>query len=237
MKRKLVIGIIILQAALFGQRSNSNNFSVSGVFQETILSDRAQLSVRITADGSTLVDATKRVNEKANDIAETLIDGGLSKENVYSSKFRSSSKQIERFVFTDSRVFKVQVSLHITIDDLETLEPTILKLSELEVDEIYNIKYSIKDMDSIKEKASIAAIMNAKENAKKYSEILGVEIGPLVRFEQPSIQINPIDRVSRNQVTVTAERPMPNKKGYLAYLPKPMKVNASVRLTYSLPDE
>ena len=129
---------------------------------------------------------------------------------------------------SSSEDYLTKINISVIVDSLDLLEEIILALSEEDVEEISNIKFSLKDYTHYKEKVRKMAINNAKEKAKKIANEFGVKIKKVIYISTSSFSqgypnpFNPSTKI---------DLPYESSVGFYA---RPIKLSNKIKVVYEI---
>ncbi len=146
--------------------------------------DNAKFSFEITEKGSTLTEAVKKAKTKINLISKSLFKIGLTQNNLRTTLFNSRENFRDKSFWSSKKDFKAQMTVNISIDSLNLLEPAVLRLSDFKPDEISNIKFNLKNYENVKISALEKAIKKAKEKAELLAKNMNTKLGNVMYIEE-----------------------------------------------------
>ena len=158
---------IVMTTGIFGQEfEDEKRLIVSGGAEIMVPADNVNFSFEVTGKGATLNEAVKNAKEKISLISQSLYGIGLKNDNLRTSFFYSNENFGDKPFWSSKDDFKTQMKVVVSIDSLELLEPTILKISEFKPDKISKIKFTLQNYESVKINALETVIKKSKTKSR-----------------------------------------------------------------------
>jgi uncharacterized protein YggE len=170
----------------------SDCITVFGKAEVLASADQADLTFSVTGYGSTLRAAVDDAKEKTKAVSKELFAVGLKETDLKTSRFHSSENYGTKAFLSNKKDYKAAITTQVTITDLDLLESVIFLLSEKEVDTLSDIRFSVKEDESFKQKARRLSVAKAKQKAVELAEPLDLSVGAVATIEeipQPDIQV------------------------------------------------
>src|SRR5437660_3824746 len=188
--------------------------TVSALTQD-IQVNRQNKTIVVTAEDSTTADAeiavlaigyhnyapardvAFRENVRAAEqIAQTLLDGKVSAENIETEKLRLGRAEADETWTEDMKKehrFEAQQSWHVTVPASQA--QTIVDLTvKAEANEVDDVEWSVADPVALQAKASGAALAKARTVAEQMARGLGAKLGELGLCQQSSARCKDVAR-------------------------------------------
>lgn len=127
----------------------------------------------------TVVDYLKSVNVAEKDIKTTT----YSLRPVYEEKCFNDYSGYRRCNSELSK-YKLNQVVEVTIRDFTTIDSIISKATELGVNNVSNLDFSVEDVEKVKNEAKIQAINKIMERAEDISKATGVKLGKIVNISE-----------------------------------------------------
>lgn len=234
MRNIIVILITVLAfAGAYPQEKQEHKLEVSGKAEILAPADQAVFSASVTGFGSTLRGAVEQAKNKAAQISKKLQNLGLKESCLQTSYFYSGENFGGKAFFSSTKDFKASITVNITIDTLPLLEEAILNLSESEVSNISNITFKLKNFESIKEKARIQAIENAKAKALQMAGLLNIKLSSVIDCGEGDAY-QPFYAAGPNPFNTSTDlRALDSERGSGFYA-QSVSINANIRLVYEI---
>ena len=172
--------------------SNVRTLRVTGVGSVTAIQDKTRLSIMLKDSCSTYNDAVTKITESSQILRDTLMSDkcGFVHDDIKTISF--DIKRLEKrydktldtgvkvptyvVTFDPVHVLKVEFS-----NDNKRLSSILEELCKLTVIQpIVDVDYFVSSLDSYKEDALKAAVIDAKNKAKVLAESVGVELGDII---------------------------------------------------------
>jgi len=183
MKTFNLLLILFITANCLSQEILDNHLTVYGKVKVFAKADRATITFNLKGTGSSLKSAFNDAKIQMNKISTALNNVGISEKDISTSFFQSSENYGDKAFLSSKKDYRAIMTVTITTDSLELLEPMVVILSENKVENISNISFDLIDFFNLKKKGLEKAISKAKEKADlickefgiKYSKILSIE--------------------------------------------------------------
>lgn len=167
-------------------RTASGELSVVGEGKVEAPSDAAQVEAGILAEGETVNSVEQKINDVNNKILSALKNLGIPKQDIKTSNY--SINPSYNYEAGTNRItgFNGNATLSIKVKKVEQLSQVISVATDAGANQIYATRFEIENPQKYREKARNLAIENAKEQAKKLANTLGVRLGKIVNIIESS---------------------------------------------------
>ncbi|MCB0482845.1 MAG: SIMPL domain-containing protein [Flavobacteriales bacterium] len=156
---------------------NRGKFIVTyGKVEISVPADYASLSFSVTEKGSSLREALEKTKGRVGQITAALINLGLEKENLSTSKFYSGENFDGKSFFSSKNDYKTEMTTFLKVDSIGFLEEVLLTISDFKPDNISDVSFEISNPEEFKLQALEAAIKKAKEKANLLAKNMDVEL-------------------------------------------------------------
>ena len=178
----LVFSCLSLGNGLAQDSPNSNEIAVIGTAVVSEKADQVSFTVSAEGTGANLKAAVEAARVKVGSITATLLALGFTDSDLTTSKFTEGDNP-SKLLLSSKKDYRAVVEIQIRSNRPESLEETILKLSELKVD-VYNLRYTLKDDFKLTQKALRQAAERATEKADLLATTLKVSISGISSAEE-----------------------------------------------------
>lgn len=144
--------------------------------------DTASINAGISVTNAASVQAAQnQVDTINNKIIAEMTALGIEKKDIQTSNYSvNPNYNYDGVRSIDGYNANAQVS--IKTQQLDLVSQIISKATEAGANEIYGVNFSIDDPSKFREQARDEAIANAKEQAKKLADQLGIELGDITNI-------------------------------------------------------
>ncbi|QQS43529.1 SIMPL domain-containing protein [Candidatus Roizmanbacteria bacterium] len=163
------------------QNMTTTELSVTGEGKVDIVPNTATVDVGVRVNRAATVDAAQsQINETNNAIIAAMQKLGIEKQNIKTSNYSvypSYDYSSGRDVLTG---YDGNVTLSIKTKNVDQISQVISAATEAGANEIQNTRFEVEDPAAYRAEARKKAIDNAKEEAKKLADELGIKLGKVV---------------------------------------------------------
>ena len=244
MRRTIITLLLVcLSGSAFSQTIDGHRLIIIGAVELAVPPDHATFSFSISETEPKLSSAVKNTREKVNLIISSLKKSGLTDENIRTSYFSSGpvydnpsgqysgSRGYERKLIG----YQASISVQIDLDNLSSIESTVIKVSEFEPNSLSNVRFSLKNYEKVKKDALRMAFTKAKEKALILTEEGGCNLGEVIEMDGTSSKtfryeptpFNASYSVETDQIEVDNTSPG-------TFFPGDIKISASVKVTFEI---
>lgn len=166
-----------------------SELSVVGEGKVDVVPDTANVSVGISSEGTTVDQVQKAMNTTNNNIVEALNKIGIAKKDISTSNYSINPT----YDYTEGQKaigYSGNATLNIKTSDTSKLPEVITAATEAGANQIYGTNYSIENPDKYREQARNEAIANAKEQANKLANQLGIRLGKVSNIVESGSNVN-----------------------------------------------
>lgn len=171
-----------------------NVLTVTGEGEIIAKPDTATFTFTVTKDANTMMEAEEMVSTSVASVVEGAKEIGVTEEDIKTVSYSTYPKYkyegytcygCERLA-NEIVGYTVSEQVEIKIRNLENVASLATLMSESKVTNLYGPEFSIYDEDGVRESARSLAIEDAKEQAEKLADDLGVKLGRIVSFSDES---------------------------------------------------
>jgi len=191
--------------------------------------DRATVSAGVVVQGKTAREAMIGNATLMTAVFEELDSAGIPKSNITTNQL-SLQPQYDRRDRNKPTIkgYEARNTVTVKSDDIEQVGPMLDALVRAGVNNINQVRFSIKDPKSALEKARTDAIREAKDKAESMAEAAGVKLGPLLSIQEGGGNIPRPITYARN-ASFSAEASTPISAG-------DQTLSVTVSLSYGIED-
>lgn len=234
----VVLLLLFIGNFLIAQDKKQNQLIVYGEAELKIQTDIANFNFTVKGVGPSLEAAVNVAKDKVKKITNELKGIGLIDKNFSTSFFYSGENRGEKAFLSDNKDFKAEISVGVSLDSLNLLEPSIMVVGSNDPNYISDVGFSLKDNSGYNMKVWEAAGLNAKEKAENLAKEMKFTLGKVLFIEENGKSDGrgalTIRGGRSNDVAYYLEGSMVNKRGAAFYSPV-MVINAHVKVIYELP--
>lgn len=175
--------------------SVSSELSVVGEGKIDVTPDTASVDVGISVTNApSAKDAQVQIDEVNNKIIEAMKSLSVKKENIQTSNYSIYPSMIYE---PDSRKEAVSgyngnVTVSIKIKDTKLTSRVVDEATKAGANQIQGIQFSVENPETYREKARDEAIANAKTQAEKLAQNLGIKLGKVTNIVESGSSQPPI---------------------------------------------
>lgn len=164
--------------------TKSAELAVVGQGKIDVSPDVFYVSAGVVVDNKkTVKEVQDQINNVNNKIINLLKSYGLSKENLKTTNYSINPKySYDKEGNSQITGYSGSVNLRVKVKDLLLLSKIIEGVTLAGANEIYGISYEIDNPDKFQEQARRIAIENAKQQAKKLAQDLGIRLGKITNI-------------------------------------------------------
>ena len=175
---------------------NPNTITVSGKGEMMVKPDIATISMGIEEQAKTVVEANNQAATKMNAALKVLKDAGIADKDVKTTNYNIYPRyDYVKAVYPASNIYypggkqvlagyTVSESVEVKIRDISKAGDILAKVSEIGLNNVSGLNFSVDKEDEIKLEARGVAIDDAKTQAKVLAKQLGVRLVKLVSFSE-----------------------------------------------------
>lgn len=162
-----------------------NTIAITGEGEVVAIPDIALVTLGVITEKSTVSAAQQENTVKMNKVIEKIKSLGVEDKDIKTASYYISSqydwnKDGQR-VF---RGYQVSQSVTVKIRKVDQAGAVLSAATELGVNQISDLSFTVDDMEKVKQEARLKALANAKEKAKALSKAAGVSLGRIISFSE-----------------------------------------------------
>lgn len=170
---------------------------VSGEGEAFAIPDIATFSFSVTENGATVKQAQEKVEAKINAALSDIKEAGIEERDIQTTSYNVYPKYEWQQVYCIQMVgvicppgrnvlqgYEVSQTILVKVRDTEKAGDLVTRVGATGVSNISGLEFTIDDRDSYVQMAREKAIEEAKVNAKKLADDLGVGLGKMLYFNE-----------------------------------------------------
>ena len=201
---------------------------VSATGQANASPDRATVSAGVVQQGRTARDAMASNATLMTAVFDELEAAGIPKSNITTSQLslqpQYDYRDRNKPVITG---YEARNTVTVKSDEIDQVGPMLDALVRAGVNNINQVRFTVKDPKNALNKAREDAIREAREKAKSMADAAGVKLGPLLSMTENSGGFNPQPVFARASVRDVASASTPISAG-------DQTLSVSVNLSYGI---
>ncbi|MAZ41079.1 hypothetical protein CL654_03095 [bacterium] len=206
--KKLITGLLVVLIILFvvmalsglkaygtiGQSVDLNRtISVNGTGEVVAVPDIATISISVDEEGLDIPTAQEEAAKEANTIIEFLEDSGIDEDDIKTTNYSINPQydyvqEICPVGFRcpggkqELRGYRISQSIEVKVRKTDEVGAILSGIGELGATNVYGPNFQVEDRDALREEAREVAIKDAREEAERLADALGVRLGDVVNF-------------------------------------------------------
>ncbi len=156
--------------------------SITGEGKISAVPDIAKISVGMTTEAKTVIEAQKNNNEKMNSIILTLKKQGIEERDIKTSNYSVYPK----YDWSNGKNliigYTVSQSLDIKIRDTKKVSDVLDVVGQEGANQVGNLVFAIDNPEELEMEARNKAILDAKNKAKDLTDKLDVKLGKVISY-------------------------------------------------------
>lgn len=188
----LLIRMFGLGIPLQVTQGSTSDFSVIGEGKVEVVPDLAYVDVGVTADGNTAEEAQNAISKVNNSIVAKMAEYTIEKKDIETQNFNVYPNYDYN---AGNRIigYRGNTTLNIKVKDAKQVGEIAKAATQAGATEIQNTRFVVQSPEKYREQARDKAIVNAREQAAKLSNQLGIKLGRIVNMIESSTDgIGPI---------------------------------------------
>jgi uncharacterized protein YggE len=168
------------------------DLAVVGVGKVTVVPNTATVTVGIVVSNAKTVDETQEeINVINNKIIESMGKLGIAKMDIKTSNYSINPDYSYTNGTNQITGYSGNASLTVTVKDTKVLPQVITEATKAGANQVGDPQYTVDSPEKFREEARNKAIANAKEEAAKLAQSLGIKLGKVTNIveSQPN---NPV---------------------------------------------
>lgn len=173
--------------------TRSTELSVVGEGKIEAVPDTAYVEAGIAVNNAkTVEDVQKKIDEVNNKIINELKSLGIKKEDLKTSNYSINPNY--EYEQGNNRItgYNGNVTVSVKIKDMKKTSDAVIKVTEAGANQVNGIRFVIDEPEKLREEARDKAIANAKEQANRLAQKLGIRLGKIINIVESNQDIRPI---------------------------------------------
>jgi len=173
--------------------SASRELSVVGEGKVEVIPDTATVEVGITINNATTAREAQGKLDKANtEIIKALKKIGVAKPDIKTTNISVYPNYSYDGAVSDIVGYNGNATLSIRIRKIEMASQIVDQATQAGANEVRGPNFSVEQLEKYREEARNLAIENAKEQAKKLAQSLGIKLGKISNIVEATANQGPI---------------------------------------------
>lgn len=175
-------------------RPSSGELAVVGEGKVDVIPDSASVEAGIVVnDAASVEQAQRRINETNNKIVDAMKNLGIRKEDIKTSNY-SINPNYDYSTGGRGTIngYNGNVNLSIKVKATEKLDDVVAAATAAGANNIYGTNFTVEEPQKYREQARDKAIANARQQAEKLAQSLGIRLGRIVNVVESSPTTPPV---------------------------------------------
>lgn len=173
--------------------SRSSELSVVGEGKVDVIPDTADITVGIRVDNKpTAAEVQKTLDQTHNSIIDSMTKLGIKKEDIKTQNYSINPS----YQFTDNQNkpngYSGNASISIKVRKITLVSQVVQSATAAGANDIQGTSYSVDNPDTYREQARSKAIENAKDQAHKLANTLGIRLGKITNIVESNNNGGPL---------------------------------------------
>lgn len=167
--------------------TKSSELAVVGEGKVDVVPDQAQVSAGVTVSNAKSVEeAQKTIDEINNKIIEAMKGLGINKTDIKTSNYSINPSYNYAGGGNSINGYNGNATITIKVKDIVLVSKVIEEATKAGANQVYSNGFSVDNPEKYREIARNKAIENAKEQANKLANSLGIKLGKIVNIVESS---------------------------------------------------
>ncbi len=184
------------------------DLAVVGEGKVTVVPDTATVTVGIVVSNAKTVDAAQQnLNTANNNIVVAMEKLGIAKTDIKTSNYSINPDYSYTNGTNQITGYSGNASLTVTVKDTKILPQVITEATKAGANQVGDPQYAVDSPEKFREEARNKAIANAKEEAQKLAQNLGIKLGKVINIveSQPNTPMPMFYQVDALKTASSAE--------------------------------
>lgn len=161
-------------------------FDVTGESKITTVPDKAQISLGITINESTVKGAQDRANTVINAVTEQLVALGVEKKDIQTENYSLYPQYDYQAGGQRITGYSVSTMINVSLTDFAKLNQAVDVATRAGANQISGISFTLSDekRKEVENEARQKAIDDAKEKAEKLAQLSGMRLGRIINVTE-----------------------------------------------------
>lgn len=164
--------------------SKSTTFDVTGEGKVIAKPDAAYLTAGITAKSSTVKGAQEQINATINKISAAVKQLGVKSEDIKTTNYSIRPDYDYSGGSQKINGYSANTNLSIKVKRLEDINKVIDTATLNGANQISGLNFDVEDKTKLEDEARQKAVKDAKEKAKRSSQIAGFKLGRIINYSE-----------------------------------------------------
>lgn len=173
--------------------TRSTELSVVGEGKVEATPDTAYVDAGVSVtNGRTVEEVQKKIDEMNNKIVTELQGLGIKKENIKTSNYSIDPNYSYELNENKITGYNGNVTVSVKITDMKKTSDVVIKVTEAGANQVNGVRFAIDSPEKLREEARDKAIANAKDQANRFAQKLGIRLGKIVNIVESNQDVGPI---------------------------------------------
>jgi uncharacterized protein YggE len=173
-------------------QSVAGELSVVGTGQVDVTPNSATVSIGIVENGTTAKEVEQAISTANNKIVAAVQGLGIAKKDIKTTNYSINPNYSYDGGRNTINGYVGNATLSVTVKDTTKLSDVIVAATNAGANNISDTQYKLDNPEKYQEEARNKAIANAKEQAQKLSNQLGIKLGKVVNIAESSPSTPPV---------------------------------------------
>ncbi|MBZ4682905.1 MAG: uncharacterized protein PWP46_302 [Fusobacteriaceae bacterium] len=197
--KKILLLLIVISNVVF-----AGTIKVTGIGKINTKPDIARINFAVMTENIDVSKAIEENDTKVSNIISELLKFGIEEKNINTLNYSLYYDKEDYNDKNSKKVYKINNSLEIQIENIESLGNIIDSLVKNGVNNIWNVSFDVKNREKLEEKAKILALEDAKGKAKKLLESQDLKLGKIQNIIENSSSVSPMYSYEMSRKSIAA---------------------------------
>lgn len=167
--------------------TRSTELAVVGEGKVEVVPDTVYVDAGITVDNvASVEEAQKTIDEVNNKLISAMKDLGIKKEDIKTSNYSLYPSYTYKDDTRGITGYSGNATVTIKVGDAKLASQVMTKATEAGANQIHGTRFVVDKPEKYREEARLVAIENAKSQAEKLAQKLGIRLGKIVNMVESS---------------------------------------------------
>ena len=178
---------------------DDNTITVVGTVSASGAPDIANVEIGVESRNVDVGAAFNATNEKIDAVIQALVEVGVAREDIRTTGLNIYQDNYPRAMAMESGSeappieYVVSNQLRITVRDIDLVADAVNAAVNAGANNIYGLNFGIDDREGLEADARANAMENARARAGQLAELVGVELGQVIRVNENMGGFSPFD--------------------------------------------
>lgn len=162
----------------------STTFDVTGEGKVIAKPDTAYLTAGITAKSSTVKGAQEQINANINKVSQAIKQLGVKTEDIKTTNYNIRPDYDYSGGLQKISGYSANTNISIKVRNLDDINKVIDTATLNGANQISGVNFDVEDKAKLEDEARQKAVKDAKEKAKRSSQIAGFRLGRIINYSE-----------------------------------------------------